>query len=176
MGLLQTVLIALIPLAFIAWRLRRMIGVLRGDGPSWKKIAIALVIGVGLIARVSRMVFAPDAEATQVDAAESVFEQRVAQADALIEKGEDALSRCDRPAADDAFNKLASLGIDMMNTDTTAGEPLFVQGLALAGLRDSANAKVLVAEAIRRDSEHSDEHTELLGRVTTLAAKTCPAN
>jgi hypothetical protein len=175
MGLLQTVLIALIPIAFIGWRLRRMIGVLRGDGPSWKKIAIALVVGVGVIARVSRMVGTREAEATQV-ASDSVLVQRVAAADALIDSGVDALTRCDRAAADEAFNKLASHGIAWMNADSLAGEPLFVQGVALAGLGDSTNAKVLAAEANRLDDEHAEEHAELLGRVTTLATKTCSAN
>lgn len=64
-----------------------------------------------------------------------------------------------------------------MNADTLAGEPLYLQGVAVAGLRDSANAVVLTTEAVRLDGlRHiaaKPSHALLLQHVTTLARKKC---
>lgn len=60
---MQTLLIALIPIAFIGWRLRRLVGVLRGGGSSGKKIFFSLIIVAGLIARISSMLGTPKASA-----------------------------------------------------------------------------------------------------------------
>ena len=174
--MMQTILIALIPLAFIAWRLRHLIGVLRGEGAPWKKYAFAGVLALGIIARGARYLRAGGDEMSPADSAQVAWSAKAME---LLSEGEDALTRCDTATANYAFQRIAGIGVDMMNADTTDGEPLYVQGIALAGLRDTANAKVLFAEGARLDRAgkmpEDHEHDEMLSRIGTLAHKSCTA-
>ena len=186
MSLLQTILVALIPLAIIGWRLRRLLGVLRGEGSKWRKGAVALLIVVGIASRATRYFANSGASGTPVaEASETLYEaepdsalvERTAQAAALIATGEEALSRCDTTAASAAFHQLAGVGVEMMNADSLAGDPLFFQGVALAGLHDAANAKALVEGAARLDKQRhvaeKPEHASQVKRVIALAGKDC---
>jgi hypothetical protein len=182
--MLQTILIVLVPVALLAWRLRRLINVLRGEGAAWKKYLVAGVIAFGIIARVGRYLSSGSdatavAEARGLSDVDSVQVEWSAKATALLAEGEEALSRCDTATANYAFRRVAGIGIDMMNADSLDGEPLFVQGVALAGLRDTVNAKVLFDEGARLDRGQGmpadDEHAETLQRIVTLAKNGCSA-
>jgi hypothetical protein len=185
-SLLQTILVALIPLAIIGWRLRRLLGVLRGEGSKWRKGAVALLIVVGIASRATRYFgnssaaanpVAEAADASDDEGADSVRIQRTVQASDLIAKGEEALTQCDTATASATFQQLAGIGVDMMNADSLAGDPLFFQGVALAGLRDTVNAKALVAGAARLDKRRhiadKPEHASQVQRVIALSGKHC---
>ena len=184
MSQMQTLLLALIPLAFIAWRMRRLLGVIRGGGSLPTKIAVGTVIVLGLASRVSRwsdafgdvagMSHAANRPPVPVDSAQM---RRAADAEALVAKGLQALAQCDTATANYSFGRVAAVGIEMENADSTAGDPLFYQGVALVGLRDTVNAAWFAAEAIRLDRERHiparPAHAALLQRVSKVASKKC---
>jgi FAD synthase len=103
--------------------------------------------------------------------------RRAADAEALVAKGLQALAQCDTATANYSFGRVAAVGIEMENADSTAGDPLFYQGVALVGLRDTVNAAWFAAEAIRLDRERHisarPAHAALLQRVSSVASKKC---
>lgn len=192
MSLTQMLLLALIVVAIIFWRLQDLLEVLRGKGSTAGKIAIGGIIVLGLASRVSRFSDAfgdvagmsrgtntntPSVAARPTVHIDSAQGRRAAEAEALAATGLQALEQCDTATANHSFEKVAAVGIQMMDADSTAGDPLFYQGVALAGLRDTVNAAMLTTEAARLDRLHHvpgrSAHAALLQRVSTLAYKKC---
>ena len=194
MSYLPIIVVALIVIGITVWRIHRLVSFFKSGRSVWYKAAVGVVLVVGLAGRISRTMGASDgdvataedstaliADADEDEATDSAHvepaEDPAEGPSALIAQGEAALVRCDTVTANSAFHALARVGVDLMNADSLAGTPLFLQGVALAGLHDSVNAKVLATEADRLDRQRRMPETAtraaLMQRVITLAAKRC---
>jgi hypothetical protein len=173
---------------------------IRGANTIQGKIGAGLFVAALIGLRVWRVIAAPKANASPVDDSTHVAVQAGkpvavataevpkgdttqirlgANATAFLAKGQAALEKCDTAAATYAFGQAAGVGIEMMHTDSLAGDPLYYQGVALAGLHDSSSANVLMTEAQRLDKARkvadNPAHTVLLRHVVALARRKCPA-
>ena len=187
MGMIQTILIALIPIAFLVWRFRRLMAVLQGGRSMTYKIVIGGVMALLIVLRVARLTSLASASASPADdkpveqaghaAAAKAPTGRLLDAMTLLSSGQHALEKCDTATANLAFQRASGVGVEMMTADSLAGDPLYVQGFALAGLRDSASAIVLATEADRLDKKRGEpanpERMTSIRHMIALARRKC---
>jgi len=184
--MLQSLLVGLVFIAIIVWRFRRLMAVLQGGGSMMYKVVVGGVIGLFLVLRVVRLIgFTSGSAAAQEDkpvvqaghAATPAPTGPLRDAMVLIEQGQHALEKCDTASATLSFQRAAGVGVEMMNADSLAGDPLYVQGIALAGLHDSASAVALVTEADRLDQKRgkpvNPEHASSMRHLIALARRKC---